>query len=171
MVSQVGGQVAESFPTGRGALTPGPSPATAGEGRTTARKRGGGPKTEAGKAIVRRNPIRHGVLAQTPVIPLVEKPEDWQLLRNGVFAYLKAEGALEEALADRIAGLLWTADWMSSSEKGISSGYERLYPSRQIGPEWSMATLEGEGRISALLLGQTLHDEGEVLFLDLVCDG
>ena len=27
--------------------------------------RGGGPKTEAGKAIVRRNPIKHGVLAQT----------------------------------------------------------------------------------------------------------
>src|SRR5437870_12219947 len=70
-------------------------------------KRGGGPKTAAGKAIVRRNPIRHGGLAQTPVIPLVEKPEDWHLLRNGVFAYLKAEGALEEALADRIAGLLW----------------------------------------------------------------
>ena len=29
------------------------------------RKRGGGPKTAAGKAIVRRNPIKHGVLAQT----------------------------------------------------------------------------------------------------------
>src|SRR6266581_3849171 len=46
------------------------------------RKRGGGPKTEAGKAIVRRNPIRHGVLAQTPVIPLVEKPEDWRVERQ-----------------------------------------------------------------------------------------
>ncbi len=37
------------------------------------------------------------------MIPLVEKQEDWHLLRSGVFAYLNAEGAL----ADRIAGLLW----------------------------------------------------------------
>ena len=36
--------------------------------------RGGGPKTPEGKAVVRRNPIKHGVLAQTPVIPLVRVP-------------------------------------------------------------------------------------------------
>lgn len=29
-------------------------------------KRGGGPKTAKGKAVVRLNPIRHVVLAQTP---------------------------------------------------------------------------------------------------------
>ena len=36
-----------------------------------------GPKPMAGKAVVRLNPVRHGVLAQTPVIPLVERREDW----------------------------------------------------------------------------------------------
>ena len=36
-------------------------------------KRGGGPRTAAGRAVVRRNPIKHGVLAQTPVIELVER--------------------------------------------------------------------------------------------------
>ena len=53
------------------------------------RKRGGGPKTPEGKAVVRRNPIKHGVLAlrlrlparsgqaPTPVITLVEREEDW----------------------------------------------------------------------------------------------
>src|SRR3990170_5932044 len=70
-------------------------------------KRGGGPKTPEGKAAVRRNPIKHAVLAQTPVIPLVEREEDWQRLRDGVFDYFQVEGAMEEALADRIAGIIW----------------------------------------------------------------
>ena len=70
-------------------------------------KRGGGPRTPEGKAAVRRNPIKHAVLAQTPVIPLVEREEDWQRLRDGVFEYFRVEGAMEEALADRIAGIIW----------------------------------------------------------------
>ncbi len=71
------------------------------------KKRGGGPKTPEGKAAVRTNPIKHGVLAQTPVIPLVEREEDWRRLRDGVFEYFRVEGAMEEALADRIAGIIW----------------------------------------------------------------
>ncbi len=70
-------------------------------------KRGGGPKTREGRAAVRLNPVKHGVLAQTPVIPLVEREEDWQRLRDGVFEYFAVEGAMEEALADRIAGIIW----------------------------------------------------------------
>src|SRR3990170_7524288 len=70
-------------------------------------KRGGGAKTPEGKAAVRRNPIKHAVLAQTPVIPLVEREEDWRRLRDGVFDYFQVEGAMEEALADRIAGIIW----------------------------------------------------------------
>ncbi len=58
------------------------------------KKRGGGPKTPEGKAAVRRNPIKHGVLAQTPVIPLVEREEDWRRLRDGVFEYFRVEGAM-----------------------------------------------------------------------------
>jgi len=71
------------------------------------RRRGGGPKTPEGKAAVRRNPIKHAVLAQTPVIPLVEREEDWRRLRDGVFEYFRVQGAMEEALADRIAGIIW----------------------------------------------------------------
>ena len=76
-------------------------------GMAERKKRGGGPKTPEGKAAVRRNPIKHGVLAQTPVIPLVEREEDWRRLRDGVFEYFRVEGAMEEALADRIAGIIW----------------------------------------------------------------
>jgi hypothetical protein len=77
------------------------------KGMVEKKKRGGGPKTPEGKAAVRRNPIKHAVLAQTPVIPLVEREEDWRRLREGVFEYFRVEGAMEEALADRIAGIIW----------------------------------------------------------------
>jgi hypothetical protein len=71
-------------------------------------KRGGGPKTEAGKAVVRLNPVRHGVLSQTPVIPLVERFEDWEKLRLGVHEFFGVKGLpWPEALADRLAGLYW----------------------------------------------------------------
>lgn len=66
-----------------------------------------GPKTEAGRAAVRLNPIKHGVLSQTPVIPLVEKAEDWERLRAGIFEYFDVQGMMEEALADQIAFLIW----------------------------------------------------------------
>jgi hypothetical protein len=74
-----------------------------------ARRKGvGGPKTAAGKARVRLNPVRHGVLSQTPVIPLVERFEDWEKLRLGVHEFFRVQGlAWPEALADRLAGLYW----------------------------------------------------------------
>ena len=74
----------------------------------TAKKRGGGPKTARGKAVVRLNPVRHGVLSTTPVIPLVESEEDWQRLRLGVHEFFGVAGLpWPEALADRLAGLYW----------------------------------------------------------------
>jgi hypothetical protein len=66
-----------------------------------------GPRTERGRAAVRLNPLKHGVLSQTPVIPLVEREEDWVRLRTGIFEYFHVEGMMEEALADQIAMLIW----------------------------------------------------------------
>lgn len=71
------------------------------------KKRPTGPNTEAGKAAIRRNPIKHGITAQTPVIPLVEDEQDWLDLRDGVIHQLDARGALQTALAERIAGIIW----------------------------------------------------------------
>jgi hypothetical protein len=76
-------------------------------GRRKSRKGIGGPKTEAGKAVVAKNPIKHGVLAQTPVLPLVEREEDWHKLRQGVFDFFELEGPLLESLGDRVAMLVW----------------------------------------------------------------
>ena len=67
----------------------------------------GGPRSRKGKDAVRLNPLKHGVLAQTPVIPLVERWEDWERLRAGMMAYWEPDGMMEEVLSERLAVLAW----------------------------------------------------------------
>ncbi len=66
-----------------------------------------GPKTQAGKKIVSLNAVKHGVLSTTPVIPGIEREEDWEAHRAGVLESLHPEGHLETILTERIATLLW----------------------------------------------------------------
>ncbi len=67
----------------------------------------GGPRTEEGKAVARWNATRHGIRSPAPVVPGVEKPEDWQEYRDGMLADLAPAGPLELALAERVAVLAW----------------------------------------------------------------
>ena len=66
-----------------------------------------GPKTKRGKEVVRLNAVRHGVLSITPVVPGIEREEDWEIHRAGILSSFAPEGYLEEALTERIAQLLW----------------------------------------------------------------
>jgi hypothetical protein len=68
---------------------------------------GGGPATEKGKAIVRWNATRHGISSPAPVVPGLERPEDWQEHRDGILDNLAPVGRLEVTLAERIALLSW----------------------------------------------------------------
>jgi hypothetical protein len=74
--------------------------------RANARK-STGPRTGAGKAIVRLNATKHGLRAAAVVIPGLESPAEWEAFRAAVVSSLRPSGALAEALADRAAGLLW----------------------------------------------------------------
>jgi hypothetical protein len=67
----------------------------------------GGPKTEEGKEVVRWNATRHGIRSPAPVVPGVEKAEDWKEHRSGIMESLQPEGHLEEVLAERVAQLSW----------------------------------------------------------------
>jgi hypothetical protein len=67
----------------------------------------GGPNTPEGKEVVRWNATRHGIRSPTPVIPGVEKKEDWEEHRDGVLESLQPEGHLELVLAERVASLSW----------------------------------------------------------------
>jgi hypothetical protein len=67
----------------------------------------GGPRTEEGKEMVRWNATRHGIRSPAPVVPGVEKREDWEVHRDGMLNSLQPEGHLEMVLAERVALLSW----------------------------------------------------------------
>jgi hypothetical protein len=75
------------------------------EGGTSLNK--GGPVSEAGKEVVRWNAMRHGIRSPAPVVPGVEKVEDWEEHRAGILESLSPEGHLEGVLAERVALLSW----------------------------------------------------------------
>jgi hypothetical protein len=67
----------------------------------------GGPATQEGKEVVRWNATRHSIRSPAPVVPGVERKEDWEEHRDGVLESLSPEGHLETMLAERVALLSW----------------------------------------------------------------
>jgi hypothetical protein len=67
----------------------------------------GGPKTAQGKAVVRWNATRHGISSPQPVVPGLEKQEDWEEHCSGILENLSPVGHLEVTLAERVALLSW----------------------------------------------------------------
>lgn len=66
-----------------------------------------GPVTEAGKAVVSRNAVRHGAYAAPDIALPNEAPGMWTEFSDAVIDNLAPEGAVEEALAQRVAISLW----------------------------------------------------------------
>jgi hypothetical protein len=56
---------------------------------------------------VRFNAVRHGMLSMSPVVPALEREEDWQEHREGIEASLAPTDHFESCLVERIALLLW----------------------------------------------------------------
>src|SRR5215212_7260042 len=67
----------------------------------------GGPSTREGKEVARWNATRHGIRSPAPVVPGVEKAEEWEEHRDGVLDRLSPVGHLEFVLAERVALLSW----------------------------------------------------------------
>ena len=75
-----------------------------------------GPRSDAGKAASSANALSHGLTAARTVVLPEEEPEEFERLRQGVIADLAPAGALQEALAQRIAALLWRLDRIARLE-------------------------------------------------------
>src|SRR5918993_2497610 len=67
----------------------------------------GGPATEEGREVVKWTAPRHGIRSPAPVVPGVERNEDWEEHRDGVLDSLSPVGHLELVLAERVALLSW----------------------------------------------------------------
>ena len=77
-----------------------------------------GPKTEDGKQRASRNAVRHGLTAETVIIPL-EDPEDYKAFEQSVTADYEAQTAVERELVLRLASLLWRLRRATSIETGL----------------------------------------------------
>src|SRR5215207_1094368 len=87
----------------------------------------GGPATESGKEVVRWNATQHGIRSPAPMVPGLEKVEDWEEHRSGVLESLSPEGHLENVLAERVALLSWRLHRVTRYEREtIALSQERV---------------------------------------------
>jgi hypothetical protein len=80
----------------------------------------GGPRTQAGKAIASRNALKHGITSTDPVIPGLERQEDWLAHRDGISESLAPEGHLKRVLAERVASLPWRLNRVTRYEVAVT---------------------------------------------------
>src|SRR5215204_235489 len=78
----------------------------------------GGPNTQEGKEVVRWNATRHGISSPKPVVPGLEKQEDWESHLEGIMDNLSPVGHLEVTLAERVALLSWRLHRVTRYETG-----------------------------------------------------
>lgn len=77
-----------------------------------------GPKTETGKQHASQNAVRHGLTAETVIVPF-EDSEDYETFEQAVTADYDAETAVQRELVLRLASLLWRLRRATSIETGL----------------------------------------------------
>jgi hypothetical protein len=93
-----------------------------------------GPKTPEGKAAVRLNALKHGLLSREVVLPGGDE-DALRELAESLRAELQPVGALENLLVDRITSLLWRLRRLGRVEAGIffCELYERVRDTSTLG--------------------------------------
>jgi hypothetical protein len=82
----------------------------------------GGVKTDEGKAIVKYNALKHGLLAQETVITAgegAENPNEFSALLGDLKVQLQPEGTLEEMLVEKVAVAYWRLRRAYRYESGL----------------------------------------------------
>ena len=94
----------------------GTTPITTKEVPLEARNRGGGPKTDAGKAISRHNATKHGALSEViPEHEIAAYNHHVELIRD----HYQPTNYLEEVFTERIANVLWRMARVARYEQAV----------------------------------------------------
>lgn len=89
-------------------------------------KKGSGPKTNEGKAVVSHNALRHGLTAKAVVL-FDEKSDDFAAFHAELRATYEPADAVEEELVERIVICAWRLRRAARAEAGlIDEAVERL---------------------------------------------
>lgn len=83
-----------------------------------------GPKTPEGKAIVRGNALRHGILARDVALP-GEDAEAFEEVRNKVWGNFSPVGPIEEFLVDQLVNTMWRRQRVARAEAALF--YSRIH--------------------------------------------
>jgi hypothetical protein len=90
-----------------------------------------GPKTQNGKAIVRLNALRHGILARDVVLP-GEDADAYDDLVNQIQAELLPAGPIEELLTDRVITIIWRLRRSARAETALLDWRARVLKVSQL---------------------------------------
>ncbi len=75
-----------------------------------------GPRTETGKAKIKLNALKHGLTAETVVLPF-ESAADYDELRQSVLEDLKPRGVTHQILVERFVQRHWVAQRLARTER------------------------------------------------------
>jgi hypothetical protein len=90
-----------------------------------------GPKTQEGKAVVRLNALRHGLLTRDVVLP-GEDADAFEDLLNQVRAGLSPVGPIEELLVDRAVNTMWRLGRLARAETALFDWRVRVLKVNQL---------------------------------------
>lgn len=82
-------------------------------------KKSTGPRTAAGKIVVRHNAVKHGLRASKTVVIEDEHQQAFEEFHARFTEHLKPAGALEELLAGRLITLAWRLNRITRIESGL----------------------------------------------------
>ena len=77
-----------------------------------------GPKSEAGKSAARLNALKHGLLAQTPLLPH-ENRQVFVEFENSIIGALAPDNGFKDVLVERIVLLAWRLRRIAHVESGL----------------------------------------------------
>src|SRR5437763_1261017 len=82
------------------------------------------PVTEARKLITSRDAPTQGILSRAPVLPGVEREEDWEAHRRTLLEGLAPVGAVEAELAEHVGLLFWRKRRLLRAEQPLFARLE-----------------------------------------------
>lgn len=126
-------------------------------------RRSTGPRTAAGKAVSKRNAVKHGVLSSNAVSPYEDR-ERYDALQAQLVSELEPETALECALVERLTNLLWREKRLAEAETEKFTMRNRSADEARFGPSSRTLLLKDQhliGRYQGMLgrqMRETLQD-------------
>ena len=83
-----------------------------------------GPRTAEGKAKTRLNPLKHGLTAETILLPF-ESPDDYRELQQSVLDDLQPQGITQQILVERFVQRHWVAQRLARTERAWLQGLSK----------------------------------------------